>query len=184
MLNESMLLIGRVVKEPAVHTTAAVASIPAATAGLHAVGIATDLDTTMLASGFFDANLWITLGIAALFGAMGGVVAELLSLHGNIELPHRVRRRTTAVKRTRLADPRYEIDLGIVSRLVLGAAAGLALLSVYAPTSATALVVNTLVAGSAATGLFRLVQGRLLGHTPRATEQPRRLKSVARAEAA
>jgi hypothetical protein len=91
------------------------------------------------------------------------VVAELLSLHGNIELPHRVRRRTTAVKRTRLADPRYEIDLGIVSRIFLGATAGLALLSVYAPESPTGLIANTLIAGSAATGLFRLMQGRMLG---------------------
>jgi hypothetical protein len=114
--------------------------------------------------------LWLTLGISALFGGLGGVVAELLSLHGTIELPHRVHRLRTA-KRSRLADPRYEIDLGIISRLVLGMAAALALLAVYAPTNATALVVDSLIAGSAATSVFRLVQRRMLGKTL-SSEQP------------
>src|SRR5438132_328968 len=89
-------------------------------------------------------------------------MAELLSLHGNIELPHRVKA-GSKVKRSRLADPRYEVDLGIVSRILLGGAAGLAMLSIYSPNSPTSLLVNALIAGSAATGLFRLVQGRLLG---------------------
>jgi hypothetical protein len=155
--------MGRLAKEPAVHTTAALASVPAAAAGLHAVGVSTELNSVVLANGLLDTHLWIILGMAALFGGIGGVVAELLSLHGNIELPHRVKSRTTALKRTHLADPRYEIDLGIVSRIVLGATAGLALLAIYAPESATALVANTLIAGSAATGLFRVVQGRMLG---------------------
>jgi hypothetical protein len=96
-----------------------------------------------------------------MFGGLGGIVAELLSLHGHIEVPHRVRPGTGA-KRARLSNPRYEVDLGIFSRLLLGAAAGVALLALYAPPSATALVVNALIAGSAATGFLRLVQGRLL----------------------
>jgi hypothetical protein len=162
MITQLLLTMGRLVKDPAVHTTAAIASMPAAAAGLHAVGLSTDLDTRTLAIGLLDSQLWLTLGMAAVFGGIGGVMAELLSLHGNIELPHRVKR-GSSLKRSRLADPRYEIDLGIVSRLLLGAAAGLALLSMYAPTSPTALLVNALIAGSTATGLFRLVQGRLLG---------------------
>lgn len=166
MINQSILMLGRLAKEPAVHTTAALASVPAASAGLHAAGVNTLVDHISLANGLLTTSLWITLGMAALFGGIGGVVAELLSLHGNIELPHRVRVRTTGVKRTRLADPRNEFDLGIVSRIFLGATAGLALLSVYAPESPTGLIANTLIAGSAATGLFRLVQGRLLGQGP------------------
>jgi hypothetical protein len=163
MISQSILMLGRLAKEPAVHTTAALASVPAASAGLHAAGVSTVVDHIALANGLLTSSLWITLGMAVVFGGIGGVVAELLSLHGNIELPHRVRRRTTAVKRTRLADPHYEIDLGIVSRMILGATAGLALLAVYAPESPTGLIANTLIAGSAATGLFRLVQGRMLG---------------------
>jgi hypothetical protein len=171
MLSQSILMLGRLAREPAVHTTAALASVPAAAAGLQAVGVNTVVDHLALADGLQSASLWITLGMAALFGGIGGVVAELLSLHGNIELPHRVRRRTTAVKRTRLADPQHEIDLGIVSRIFLGATAGLALLSVYAPESPTGLIANTLIAGSAATGLFRLVQGRMLGREPLAVSR-------------
>jgi hypothetical protein len=163
MINQSILVLGRLAKEPAVHTTAALASLPATAAGLHAIGLTTDLDTAVLTAGLLDAGLWLTLGTAAAFGALGGVVAELLSLHGNIELPHRIKRGAVSIKRSRFADPRNEVDLGIVARMLLGAAAGLALLSIYAPTGPTALVVNALIAGSAATGVFRLVQGRLLG---------------------
>jgi hypothetical protein len=148
--------LGRLTREPVVHTTAALATLPVASVGLHAVGMSTDLDTNRLA-----------LGLAAFFGAIGGVIAELLSLRGKIELPHRARRRRGA-KRSRLADPRFELDLGIFSRMLLGAAGGLALLSMYAPSSPTALLVNALIAGSAATGLFRLAQGRLLGREPSA----------------
>lgn len=161
MLSQIGMMGGRLLKEPAVHTTAALASVPATAAGLHAVGISTDIDVLALGNGLLSGSFWLVLGTAALFGALGGVVAELLSLHGNIELPHWHRGRKIA-RRARLADPRNELDLGIVSRLVLGGAAGVALLAVYAPTSPTALVANALIAGSAATGLFRLVQKRLL----------------------
>jgi hypothetical protein len=161
MISQSIVFLSRAIREPAVHTTAAVALMPAAAAGLRAAGVSTDLDTAALAKGLFEANLWITLGMAAVFGGLGGIVAELLSLHGRIELPHRVQQ-SSNVKRSRLADPRHEIDLGIAARVVLGATAGLALLSVYAPTNPTALVVNALIAGSAATAVFRMVQGRML----------------------
>ena len=161
MISHSILAASRLLREPSVHATAAFASVPATAAGLHAAGISPDMDGASLASGLLDGGLWFTLGVVALFGALGGVIAELLSLHGNIELPHRVRRRRA--KQSRLADARDQVDLGIVSRLLLGAAAAIAFLAVYTPTSATALVVNGLIAGSAATGVFRLVQGRLLG---------------------
>ena len=161
MISQILLILGRIASKPAVHATAAVASLPVAAAGMHAVGFSTDLDTTTLANGMLVASFWLALGMAALFGGLGGVVAELLSLRGHIELPHRVRRRPG--RRSRLGDPRFEVDLGILSRMLLGAAAGLALLAVYAPTNPTALLVNALIAGSAATGVFRLVQGRMLG---------------------
>jgi hypothetical protein len=161
MIEQGVVLLARLVRAPAVQTTVAMASLPVTAAGLHAVGLTTDVQTDALASGLLEGHLWLTVGMAALFGGLGGVVAELLSLHGHIEMPHRVRRGPVA-KRARLSNPRYEVDLGILSRLVLGAAAGVALLAIYAPPNATALVVNALIAGSAATGVLRLVQGRLL----------------------
>jgi hypothetical protein len=160
VISQILLILGRITSNPAVHATAAVASLPVAAAGMHAVGFSTDLDTSTLANEMLAPSFWLALGMVALFGGLGGVVAELLSLRGHIELPHRVRLRRG--HRSRLGDPRFEVDLGILSRVVLGAAAGLALLAVYAPTNPTGLLVNALVAGSAATGVFRLVQGRML----------------------
>src|SRR5215216_4607638 len=84
--------LGRIVREPTAQAVVAVASAPAIAGGLHAVGISTDLDPRALGPGLIDLHLWLTLSMVAGFGAFGGVVAELLSLHGNVELPHRVRR--------------------------------------------------------------------------------------------
>ena len=92
MFSQTASPLGRIAKEPALHTTAALASVPATAAGLRAVGISTDMDVVALGSGLLQGDLWMVVGFAALFGALGGVVAELLSLHGNVELPHRHRR--------------------------------------------------------------------------------------------
>ncbi len=166
MFGQSIVSLTR---EPSLQAAAVVASAPATAAGLRAVGISTDIDTAFLSASLLDPTLWHALAMAALFGGLGGFVAELLSLHGNIELPHRVK--NGHGKRTRLADPRDMVDLGILSRMALGAAAALAVLSVYAPTSATALLVNALIAGSAATAVFRLVQGRLLAGASTSTKK-------------
>jgi hypothetical protein len=136
--------------------------VPAAATTLHAVGVSTDLDTNVVSHGLVDPNVWFILGVSALFGGIGGVIAELLSLRGHIEVPHRVKPRTRG-RPVRLSDPRYEIDLGIFARVTLGAAAALALLAIVAPGAAPALIVNSLIAGSAATAVLRLVQGRILG---------------------
>ena len=76
MTSQIILGLGRVASNPAVHTTAAVASFPMAAAGMHAVGFSTDPNTTILANGMLEASLWLTLGMAALFGGIGGVVAD------------------------------------------------------------------------------------------------------------
>ena len=73
MISQILSLLGRAIREPAVHTTAALASLPAADAGLKAVGISTDLDPTTLARGLFEPTLWITLGIV-LGGRIGFVL--------------------------------------------------------------------------------------------------------------
>src|SRR3954454_16088134 len=137
--------------------------VPAAATTLHAVGVSTDLNTAVVSQGLIEPNLWVILGICAVFGGIGGVVAELLSLRGHIEIPHRVKPRSRTARPSHLADPRNEIDLGIFARVMLGAAAALALLALVSPSAAAALIVNSLIAGSAATAVLRLVQGRLLG---------------------
>jgi hypothetical protein len=166
---------GNVIRHPAVHAGLATASVPVA----GRLGWFTDLqanDVDALARGLGDPHLWLTLGVVALFGALGGIVAELLSLHGNIELPHRhpvdLKKLPQHRRRSRLAHPEHEIDLGIVSRLLLGSTAALASLALFAPPNATMLVAGALIAGSAATGVFRLVQGRMLGKSPTRARVP------------
>jgi hypothetical protein len=153
--------------------------VPAAGTALHATGMTQDLDAAFLSGGLLDARLWLALAFAVAFGGLGGIVAELLSLHGHIELPHRAKPRARAGQ-PRVLVPTHEIDLGIFSRILLGAAAALALLTLDAPGSATALVVNSLIAGSAATGVLKLVQGRMLARaqqpTPKKAAAPARDK--------
>jgi hypothetical protein len=146
--------------------------VPAAATTLHAVGVSTDLNTAVVSQGLIEPNLWVILGICALFGGIGGVVAELLSLRGHIEIPHRVKPRGRMTRPSRLSDPRNEIDLGIFARVMLGAAAALALLAIVSPSAAAALIVNSLIAGSAATAVLRLVQGRLLGKSDATASRP------------
>jgi hypothetical protein len=172
--------LGRIVREPTVQRTAALVAVPVTVAGLQAIGISNDLDTERLSIGLVEARFWLTLTLVAGFGALGGVVAELLSLQGNIELPHRVRRGRRI--RSRLANSKHMVDLGIIARLLLGATAALAVLSVYAPTSPTALVVTALIAGSAATGVFRIVQARLIGSAQEHAKRERKLSAVPRSD--
>jgi hypothetical protein len=156
---------GNVVRHPAVHAGLVTASVPA----VGRLGFF-DGEIKDLATGLGEPNLWLTLGVVALFGALGGVVAELLSLHGNIELPHRhqldPKKLREHRRRSKLAHPEHEIDLGIVSRILLGSTAAIASLALYVPPNSMMLVAYALIAGSAATGVFRLVQGRMLGKTP------------------
>jgi hypothetical protein len=174
--------IGRIGREPRLQTAVLLGAAPATAAGLHTMGLATDMDPHKLFDGLIEYHLWFVLAMTAVFGAIGGFVAELLSLHGSIELPHRARRRGRA-KRTRLADPNDTIDLGIFSRMLVGSAAALALLSVYAPLAPTVLLVNALIAGSAGTAVFRLVQSRLVGRaeSKRQQSEPHKLRSVPQA---
>jgi hypothetical protein len=168
MVGQLASVVANAARDRVVQTGSAAVLVPATSTTLHALGLSGDLNASIVAGGFFEQSLWLTLGMAALFGALGGVVAELMSLHGRIELPHRVKR-GRYVRRSRLADPHYEIDLGLFSRMLLGAAAALALISIYTPGNAIALLVNSLIAGSAGTFVFRVVQGRMLGKGQAAT---------------
>ena len=164
MIGQILLGAANVARDRTVQAASAAVAMPVTATTLHAVGVSANLDPSGLAGGLVEASLWLTLGSAALFGGLGGVVAELISLRGRVELPHRVTR-AAARRRSRLSDPGTEVDLGIISRILLGATAALALLAVYSPPTAGMLIVNALVAGSAATGVFRLCQGRMLGST-------------------
>jgi hypothetical protein len=162
MFGQFVVIVSSAWQSRLVQTALAAMVLPVTATTLRATGISNDVDPAKLSDGLVQSSLWMALAAAALFGGLGGVVAELLSLRGHIELPHRIKPRRGASRRTRLSDPRHEVDLGIFSRVLLGAAAALALLALDTPGNATALVVNALIAGSASTAVFRMVQGRML----------------------
>jgi hypothetical protein len=173
MLGQILIAVASAKQNRVIQAIAAALMVPVVATTIRAARLNSDLDLAAVWTGLVDPAVWLALGVTALFGALGGVVAELLSLHGRVELPHREPRRGSA-RRSRLADARYQVNLGILSRMLLGATAALAILAVDAPGTATALVVNALIAGSAATGVFRLVQGRMLMKAQAASQKPPR----------
>ncbi len=104
--------------------------------------------------------LWLALLITLSSGAIGGVVYELLILHGNIELPHRLT--TTEAVDNPHAVAQYMYDLGIWARVLIGAFAAVAALLVIDPETILTLISSTLIAGSAGTSIFRSLQDRML----------------------
>lgn len=101
--------------------------------------------------------------IAVLCGALGGIVYELITFHGNVELPHRTVKEDLpeeGVLHTGLAQLR---DLGIVARMIVGAGAAVIIFWILeVPASPVKLVALCLVAGSVGTAIFRSLQDRLL----------------------
>jgi hypothetical protein len=121
----------------------------------------TGLDPAFVRADLSDWGFWLTLIVAVLFGAAGGVVYELLILQGNVELPHRPTEDEFAESPTH-AVAKHLLDLGIWARVIIGALAALAALLVVSPSSTLRLVATSIVAGSAGTAVFRSVQDRLL----------------------
>ena len=104
--------------------------------------------------------LWIALVVTLLGGAIGGVVYELLILHGNIEMPHRLTAAEQGGNPHAIAS--YMYDLGIWARVVIGAFAAIASLVVVNPESLVKLLATAIIAGSAGTSIFRSLQDRLM----------------------
>ena len=74
--------------------------------------------------------LWVALAVTLLGGAIGGVVYELLILHGNIELPHRLTAAEQMENPHAIAS--FMVDLGIWARVIIGAFAAVASLAAMA----------------------------------------------------
>lgn len=102
------------------------------------------------------------LVLSVLWGAMGGLVYELILLKGGIELPHLPDASELPEEGLPHATARYLLDLGILSRLLIGAAAALAIFWVLPTRTGTALIATSLIAGSAGTAVFRSLQDRLV----------------------
>src|SRR5215471_12975923 len=88
MIGQVLLGAANVARDRTVQAASAAVAMPVTATTLHAVGVSGNLDPSGLAGGLVDASLWLTLGSAALFGGLGGIVAELISLRGRVEVPH------------------------------------------------------------------------------------------------
>lgn len=108
-----------------------------------------------------DPALWTAIGWMCLGGTIGGFVFELLSLQGNIELPHGPTEDELAAKFA-YANPDHVYDLGVISRCIIGALAAPPAMLFFRPEGYFALLAMSVIAGSAGTALFRSLQDRLL----------------------
>lgn len=117
-------------------------------------------DPSSVISSLGTADFWTALWVTILAGAIGGVVFELLALHGNIELPHKPSDDEFPEKLPH-AVSRHVFDLGIVSRIIVGGVAAVAALLVLSPRTGFGLVATALIAGSAGTSILRSLQDRI-----------------------
>ena len=90
----------------------------------------------------------------------GGIVAELVLFQGRIQWPHKVRK-DEAVEAGGLAIWNNLFDLGILARIIIGAAAAVAILLAIPQNNLLLLIATSLVAGSAGTSVLRALQDRI-----------------------
>lgn len=107
------------------------------------------LDTRALAETMAQNDFKIVLIVTLIFGALGGLVYELLVLQGSIETPHHV------------TEGGFALDLGVLGRMLMGAMAAVAGLYVTPPDTAYKLVAVAVVAGVSASAIFKSVQSRV-----------------------
>jgi hypothetical protein len=86
----------------------------------------------------FSSDVLLVVLLTIVFGGLGGFVFELLNLQGNIEKPHKPTDDELAAKLA-YASPKYVIDLGVLARIIIGAAAAPPAMLFLRPESAFAL---------------------------------------------
>lgn len=110
-------------------------------------------------------NILVALLITLVGGCLGGIVYELLSLQGNVELPHRYQTdEASPDNEFRIAG--YAIagnlyDLGMMARIFIGGMSALAALLLVTPADIFKLLATSLVAGSAGASIFDMLRARL-----------------------
>jgi hypothetical protein len=107
------------------------------------------LDTKALADTIGQTEFRVVLLITLLFGALGGLVYEMVVLQGSIEQPHRVQ------------EGGWVYDLGVWGRMLMGAMAAIAALYAVPSDSAYKLVAVSVVAGASASAIFKSLQSRV-----------------------
>ena len=134
------------------------------TAGTPAQPQVIDFSTTPPAAG--GVNIWLAILISLIGGALGGAVYELISLQGNIEIPHKFSPTEEGANTTdspaAWGNPMSMYDLGVFARVFIGAMAALAVLVVITPATPLMLLGTAILAGSAGTAVFDALKARLV----------------------
>lgn len=129
---------------------------------LAAVGLIALSQTFESLESLVEGGGWPLLALVFLFGALGGLVAELMTLRGRIELPHRTEGNEVADD-LEGAMAAFLVDLGVFARMFIGGAAGLVVLWTLEPDPADpiAVIASAILAGAAGGAVFETLRNRL-----------------------
>lgn len=114
-------------------------------------------------SAWGNPQFWVFLVVVALFGALGGLVYELMTLRGRFEVPHRTDDIATG-EDLEGAIAKYLYDLGLLGRMIIGALAAIVVVWPLGLIERGPLAVlsGSILAGAAGIAVFRSLQDRLL----------------------
>jgi hypothetical protein len=123
---------------------------------------AAQFDLHAVAADLASGGLWGCIFLAIVFGALGGMVYELVFLDGTIKLPH-ARKPDDPVSNPAVkfspADKLY--DLGFLARVFIGGLAAVAVLFIANPDSGIRFLAISVIAGSTGMALFQTAQARM-----------------------
>ena len=110
-----------------------------------------------------DPFFWVFLAVVAAFGALGGLVYELMTLRGRLEMPHRADD-VAADEDLSGAVARYLYDMGLLGRLIIGALAAIVVVWPLGlvDSGPLAVISGSIVAGATGIAVFRSLQDRLM----------------------
>jgi len=131
----------------------------------NAQALRTLLDPSATIPGGF-ANWWTAFWFVLMFGALGGIVFELLRLRGGIVIPNmlsldQLNKNRVLYEQDGYVTPSKAYDLGVVARVFVGAMAALAILLVITPATPLKLFASAVIAGSAGASIFDMLRARL-----------------------
>lgn len=110
-----------------------------------------------------DPFFWIFLVVVAVFGGLGGLVYELMTLRGRLERPHRADD-VAAEEDLSGAVARYLYDLGLLGRMIIGALAAIVVVwpLELVDSGPLAVISGSIIAGATGIAVFRSLQDRLM----------------------
>lgn len=134
-----------------------------APAGVFAQAAETRDAVSQVVKAWGDPFFWIFLGVVAFFGALGGLVYELMTLRGRLEIPHKADD-VDADEDLSGAVARYLYDLGLLGRMIIGALAAIVVVWPLGlvESGPLAVISGSIIAGAAGIAVFRSLQDRLM----------------------